>query len=104
LINSYRRGWSVLVLVAMEVPYHLEAIDNIDVALRIVFDLITRTDPSTDLRLQRYKCQQSLRKAYPSSRNVSAVLSVKRYIISGVGQESLTPLGSPSTREHWKGS
>jgi hypothetical protein len=69
-----------------EEPYYLEAIDNIDVALSIVFDLITRTDPSTDLRLQRYQCQQSLHKAYPSSRNVSAVLSVKGYTISGGGQ------------------
>jgi hypothetical protein len=58
------------------VIYHLEAIDNIDVTLSIVFNLITRADPSTDLRFQRHRCQQSLWKAYPSSRNVSAVLSV----------------------------
>ena len=104
LINSYRRGWSVLVIVPGEVPYHLETIDNIDVALSIVFDLITRTDPSTNLRLQGYQCLLCLQKAYPSSRNVSAVLGVQRYTMSGDGQESLTPLGSPSTRAHWKGS
>jgi len=30
------------------VPYYLETVDNIDIALSVVFYLITRADPSTD--------------------------------------------------------
>ena len=38
------------------VPHYLETVDNIDIALSVVFYLITRADPSTDYVLQIHPC------------------------------------------------